>query len=101
MVSKAKQASAPAQATNAQAAKPAPKGPAGVLQVKPGLTYRGARAAWYAVLLAHNGKPATAYLETCAATPPSLPKSGKAEPPQGWLAYWVRTGVATLVQPQA
>lgn len=70
------------------------------LQVKPGVAYRGARAAWYAVLLQHNGQPASAYLLACKATPPSVPKSGVPEAPQGWLAYFVRTGVATLVAPQ-
>lgn len=67
-----------------------------VLAVKPGMQYRGARAAWYAVLLAHNGQPAAAYLAACAANPPSLTKKGTAENPTGWLRYFVRTGVATL-----
>ena len=72
-----------------------------VLAVKPGMQYRGARAAWYAVLVQHNGQPAAAYLAACAANPPSVPKKGVAENPQGWLRYFVRTGVATLGAPQA
>ena len=69
-----------------------------VLQVKAGCAFRGARAAWYATLLQHNGQPAAAYLAACKATPPSLPKSGVAEKPQGWLSWFLRHGVATLVQ---
>lgn len=63
--------------------------------------FRGARAAWYAALVAHVGQPATAYLAHCAATPPSLPTKGKnagvAEKPQGWLAWFVSHKYCTLV----
>jgi hypothetical protein len=73
----------------------------GNLQVKmEGVSLRGARAAWYTVLQAHNGKPAQTYLEETAKTPPSLPKSGRAENPSGWLRWFVRNGIATIVQPQ-
>lgn len=68
----------------------------GMLAVKAGLTYRGARAAWYAVLVQHNGKPAKDYLEACTTKPPSVPKSGRVEAPSGWLSYFVRTGAVTL-----
>jgi len=64
--------------------------------VKAGLKYRGARAAWYAVLLQHQGKPAADFLAATTAQPPSLPKSGVQEKSTGWLTYFVRTGVATL-----
>lgn len=67
------------------------------LQVKQGAKLRGARALWYAALLAHNGQPAAAYLAACASNPPSLPKSGVAEPPQGWLSWFVRNGLCQLV----
>lgn len=70
-----------------------------VLVVKAGLYYRGARAAWYAVLLAHNGQPGNAYLAACTTQPPSLPKSGRPEAPSGWLRYFVRTGACTLGTP--
>ena len=76
-----------------------PKANAGVLAVKQGLVYRGARAAWYGVLLQHNGNTAGAYLAACAANPPSLPKSGRAEAPTGWLRYFVRTGACTVTTP--
>ena len=73
----------------------------GNLQVKmEGVSLRGARAAWYTVLQAHNGKPAQTYLEETAKAPPSLPKSGRAENPSGWLRWFVRNGIATIVQPQ-
>jgi hypothetical protein len=73
----------------------------GVLKVKDGQSFRGARQAWYDVLKAHDGKPAQDFLESTAKTPPSLPKSGRAENPSGWLRYYVRTGVVTIEQPKA
>lgn len=68
------------------------------LEVKAGVKYRGARDKWYARLQEHNGKPASAYLESCKENPPSLPKSGVPEAPQGWLSYFQRTGTVTLVE---
>lgn len=69
----------------------------GVLTVtKPKATFRGARQAWFNALLAHNGKPANAYLEACATTPPSVPASGRPEAPTGWLSWFVRNGYATV-----
>jgi hypothetical protein len=67
-----------------------------IATVKAGIKYRGARAAWYAVLQAHQGKPAADFLAACTSKPPSVPKSGVAEKPSGWLSYFVRTGVANL-----
>jgi hypothetical protein len=58
--------------------------------------YEGARAAWYAALLAHDGKKADDFVTACTKKPPTLPKSGKAEKPEGWLRYFVREGVAAL-----
>ena len=62
--------------------------------------YRGARAAWYAHLVAHNGKPVAAFKKAAIANPPSTPKRGrlanKCEPPAGWLAFFVRQGIATI-----
>lgn len=57
---------------------------------------RGARALWYAHLVQFNGQPAAAFLAACTATPPSLPKSGKAEPAQGWLRWFIANGYVTL-----
>lgn len=67
-----------------------------IAAVKAGVKYRGARAAWYAVLQQHVGQPAASYLAACTANPPSVPKSGIVEKASGWLGYFVRTGVATL-----
>lgn len=64
--------------------------------VKAGVKYRGARAAWYEVLCAHEGKPAADFLAATTAKAPSLPKSGVQEKASGWLGYFVRTGVAVL-----
>jgi hypothetical protein len=62
-------------------------------------TFRGARGAWFAVLQAHNGQPANNYLAACVAKPPSLPASGRAEAPTGWLSWFVRNGYATVTMP--
>ena len=67
-----------------------------IASVKAGVKYRGARAAWYAVLQAHQGQTAAAYLAACTAKPPSLPKSGVPEPATGWLRYFVRNHIVTL-----
>lgn len=58
--------------------------------------FRGAREAWYKILLAHDGKPVNEYLESTTKTPPALTKNGSAENPRGWVRYFVRTGTATL-----
>lgn len=72
----------------------------GTLQVlKQGMPYRGARAAWYAALCAHNGQPAQAYLDACTTKPPSLPASQRPEPASGWLSWFVRQGVCAVVPP--
>lgn len=57
--------------------------------------FGGARAAWYAVLLAHDGQTNAAFIEACSKTPP-VAKSGKPDDPRGWLRFFVRTGVASL-----
>ena len=67
-----------------------------IAAVKAGIKYRGARAAWYAVLQQHVGQPAASYLAATTAKPPSLPKSGVQENSNGWLRYFVRSGVCTL-----
>jgi hypothetical protein len=87
-------------APTAPAAAGKPAAP-GVLAVKPGVALRGARASWYTVLLAYNGKPVADFLAACAANPPSVPKSGVAEKPQGWLGWFVRSGIATVQAPTA
>lgn len=69
----------------------------GILQVKTGVALRGARQAWYARLCEFNGKPVAEFLANTAEKPPSVPKSGNAEKPSGWLRYFQRTGVASVV----
>lgn len=72
----------------------------GVLTVtKPNATFRGARQAWFNVLVAHNGQPANNYLAACVAKPPSLPASGRPEAPTGWLSWFVRNGYCTVTMP--
>lgn len=94
----AAQATTVAAPTVVQAGKPATPG---VLAVKPGVALRGARAAWYTTLQAYNGKPVAEFLAHCASNPPSVPKSGVAEKPQGWLGWFVRSGIASVQAPQA
>lgn len=105
---KGKAATKAAQGSNATSTTPAspPAGAAGAtpaaakalyIQVLKGsCNFRGARGAWYARLQQYNGKPASEFLASCTANPPSLPKSGVAEPPQGWLSWFTRQGVCTV-----
>lgn len=92
----AKQSKAPAQVEAVTVEGKKSQSKPAVLEVKSGLQFRGARKAWYEVLLQHNGKPADAYLSACAANPPHLTKKGTAENPSGWLRYFLRTGAASL-----
>lgn len=85
-----------AAVVNAPTVVKAGKATPGILQVAAGRKLRGARQAWYEVLQAHNGKPVAEFLAHCTKAPPSLPKSGVAEKPQGWLRYFVRSGIATV-----
>jgi len=74
----------------------------GIISLTPAATkatFRGARAAWFAVLQAHNGQPANNYLAACAAKPPTVPASGRPEAPTGWLSWFVRHGYATVAMP--
>jgi len=82
---------APANVTEKGTAKPQI-----IATVKANVKYRGARAAWYEVLVKHEGKPAGDFLAATTAKPPSVPKSGTPEPSSGWLRYFVRSGIATL-----
>lgn len=70
-----------------------------LLAVKGNVPLRGARQAWYTVLLQYNGKPASAFIAHVTANPPSLPAkgklAGKPEPASGWLRWFVRQGIAT------
>lgn len=92
-------AAAPAQPAGA-AGKTAQAATVLYLEVAPGKKFRGARQHWYERLLAYNGKPAGEYLAACKENPPSLPKSGVAEAPQGWLSWFTRNGVCQVVAKQ-
>lgn len=82
---------APANVTAAGKAQPQV-----IVAVKAGVKYRGARAAWYAVLQQYVGQAPQAYLAATTAKPPSLPKSGVQENSSGWLRFFVRQGIATI-----
>jgi hypothetical protein len=64
--------------------------------VKKDAKYRGAREAWYQELIKHDGKPVDEYLAATKSKPPSLPKSGQAENPTGWVSFFVRTNVVQI-----
>lgn len=76
-----------------------------VCRVKPGLKLRGARDAWYAKLLEYEGKPLADFVAATDQTgdakgkAPSLPKSGIAESPSGWVSWFKRQGILTLEAP--
>lgn len=58
--------------------------------------FRGARELWYQRLVEHDGKSIDAFYSSTKDKPPSLPKSGKAEAPGGWLSYFKRQGVVEV-----
>jgi hypothetical protein len=77
---------------SADGAKAKPEAKPKVLKVKAGAKYRGARDAWYVRLKEHDGKSVEEFLESCKKKPPSVPKSGTAENPTGWLRFFERSG---------
>lgn len=60
-----------------------------------------ARAEWFATVRKFNGKPAADFVEAATKKPPVLTKGGKAEPPAGWLRYFVKQGVVELTEESA
>lgn len=101
------QAAAPApqaeQPKTEQAAKPTRK-PTGTIKVlKDDPTFRGARKAWFERLKEFNGKDVGEFEADCKANPPSTPTkgvlAGKCEPPSGWVGYFRRTGICSIVPP--
>lgn len=73
-----------------------------VIAVKSGQKLRGARAAWYERLVEFNGKPVAEFVASCTADPPATygarsKHAGQAEPVQGWVRFFVRTGVLVEV----
>lgn len=69
--------------------------------LRQGMPYRGARAAWYAALCAHNGKPYAEFLAAVQANRPSVygPRSrlaGQPEPIPGWVGFFTRNGIVAI-----
>jgi hypothetical protein len=84
-------------AAKAQADRPIEQSNSKTITVaKKGVKYKGARASWYAALVAHDGQTNDVFVNACTKKPPHVTKSGKAEDPVGWLRFFVRIGVATL-----
>ncbi len=84
--------------TEATTAQPTVKRVGTVKVLKADAKFRGAREAWYQKLKEFDGKPIADYEKACTDSPPSLPKSGKAEKPSGWIGYFTRTGILSVVQ---
>lgn len=62
-----------------------------------------ARDLYYKDLVAHVGKGEVALVDLYKRweeDAPKLPKSGKVEPPAGWVAFFCRIGVAKVVHKQ-
>lgn len=97
-MTKQKKTAKPAAVATKKAAAPAAAAavPGTIHVTKAQQKYEGARAAWYAALLQHDGKAADDFVAACTKRPPALPKSGKAEDPRGWLRWFVRGRVAKL-----
>ena len=59
-----------------------------------------ARALYWAVVAAHNGKSVNVLTKALTAAPPSVPQrgklKGKQEPVTGWVSYFVRQGYITI-----
>ena len=68
--------------------------------VTPNFRQGSARALYWQVMAAHNGKPLNAFVKAVAANPPSVPGrgklKGKPEPVQGWVSYFIRNGYITV-----
>jgi hypothetical protein len=60
-----------------------------------------ARALWFAAVAKHAGSPLPVYVKAVTTSPPSLPQRGKSagklESPEGWVAYFVKQGLVTVV----
>jgi hypothetical protein len=91
-----KKSAEPTPETVAKKTVEAPGAARTIVVTKKEAKYKGARASWYAALLAHDGQTNIAFVNACTKNPPAMLKSGKAEDPHGWLRFFVRIGVATL-----
>lgn len=90
-------ASASKSEVKAEAA-PATARPQKIKVLKKDATYRGktAREAWYQRIKEYDGKPESEFLDSVKENPPSRTKNGAAEPPSGWVRFFVRQGVMSL-----
>jgi len=92
-------APAAASATKTEATPaPATARPQKIKVLKKDATFRSetARAAWFARIKEYDGKPESEFLESVKENPPSRTKNGAAEPPSGWVRFFVRQGVMSL-----
>lgn len=56
-----------------------------------------ARAKWFTAIKRYNGKEFDDFVAATTKRPPILTKSGEAEPPAGWVRYFVREELIKLV----
>jgi ferric-dicitrate binding protein FerR (iron transport regulator) len=102
----AKQATARKVEVTAQPAETAvpaatPATPVGVVKVKAGMKYRGARQAWYERIVSFDGKPLADLVANVEKNRPSVygnksRNMGQPEPVSGWLQFFKRTGVMKI-----
>lgn len=77
-----------------------------ILNVQPGKVLRGARASWYAVLLAHQGKTLAEFMKFTTENPPSRivkatsNRFDEPETPQYRIRFFVRSGILTFMVPK-
>ena len=68
--------------------------------VKANFRANSARAKYYEILAAHNGKSLDSFVKAVTKNPPSVPGrgklKGKPEPVQGWVSYFIRNGFASV-----
>jgi len=88
------EATTSANTATAKAAE-APK-PLKIKVTKSDMTYRGARAAWYARLKEYDGKTEGEFLQSAKEKPPALTRNQTAENPTGWISFFRREGVLSL-----
>lgn len=71
-----------------------------VTGVKANFRAGSARALYWQVVAAHNGKSVNVLTKALTASPPSVPArgklKGKQEPVTGWLSWFVRNGYITI-----
>lgn len=90
------------EATKVASAKvePSTPRPKRIKLLKKDAVFRGAsaRQAWYERLKEYDGKTEEEFLASVKEKSPSLTRNQTAEPPSGWMRFFVRQGVLSIQQ---